>query len=443
MRSAIAETGSYRISTIFFIALLCYTPIFGKIIPATNFGAGIPDLDPLRILAYILILAFITEFSMVGGSKAWHPWLAIVFAFVFVVCISPIWSPVYGYDSVTSQELFNNVLLPALVAVIAISLFKNEGVVRKYCQHIMIASIVLSVICLVQFVQGSSIINEQARSMATFNNPNLLAVYLVLSQAVVLFATDTGRIPKRIGQLAQILLVLAMFTTVSRKGLTTMVVAFALYYFFTKQYRKIVFGFIILVFLAIGASGFSQISSRFGEGMLTHQVEGKANLAMAGVRMFMDKPFLGHGYRGYYQNFGVYLPQFNRDHYDAHNEYATALANYGLVGFPLFLLIFLYPLFWAKKRLKIIPPPLMRDQRLRVLVGFLSVVTFMMSQFYAGFLFYSNLAVILLYSNIALMLSTSLVFNEEKENDTSGEEVATSTARYKILRYRTREHKNV
>lgn len=429
--------GAYRVSWLLLVALLCYTPILGNFIPTTNFGAGIPDLDPLRVLAYLLVMAFLAEVSVYGGVSFLHRWLGIVFSYVAIVCASPLWSKFYTYDTVVVQELFNAVFLPAVIAGIAIVLFRDARVVQRYCLNVTIASIILSLISLAQFARGTSIIHGQSRSMATFDNPNLLAIYLVLSLAVVLYGTNTGKVSRRLGQLAQLLLVLAMFTTVSRKGMATMIVTFGVFFVAARQYRQLLVGAIVLTVLGMIAAGISQISTRFTGAEIERQIEGKAMMAMAGLEMFADKPIIGHGYKGYYQNFGKYLPNAGRDKYDAHNEYVTALANFGVLGFIPFILIFIWPLSWAWKRLRRLDPRTSAEARPRLLVGILSILTFMLNQFYAGHLFYSNLAVFLLYGNIALMLTTSL--DGQPEMSTAGnldQQNSQAVVQHRILRYR-------
>ena len=427
----------YRYSSKLFITLLCYTPIIGEFIPATNFGTGIPDLDPLRILAYLLVITFAFEHAMAGKVTLLHRWLGILFIYALVVTASPIWSPVYSYDSVVMQGLFNSVILPVLLAAIALVLFRSADVVGKYCFHLAVASIVLSVFALVQFAQGSSIIHDQARSMATFDNPNLLAVYLVLSLAVVLYAGDSGRISKKLGYLAQLCIVLAMFTTISRKGLGTMVIAFFLYYWITQRKRNLAILTVLVLVLGIFAAGISQFSSRFTATEIEHQFEGKAAMARAGIEMFASSPVIGLGYKGYYENFGDYFPGSGRSKYDAHNEYVTALANYGLIGFIPFMMVFLFPLAWGWRWLRRLSRPALREDRLRMLVGVISLVTFMMSQFYAGHLFYENLVVFLLYANVALMLTASQADLPITSTDSGAAEREKSQGDARILRYRS------
>lgn len=384
--------------------LLCYDPIIGQFIPKTNFGSGIPDLDSLRTLAYLLVLTYLTEAAMTKYFFVFNTWLKIVFFYVSVVCASPLWSPHYSYNSVTLQQLFNSVLLPAVIALIAFRLFRYKDIIRRYATHLTVASIILSVISLVQFLKGSSVIHGQVRSMATFVNPNALAIYLVLSLPVVLYAGDTGKIGRWSGKFAQILIIMAIFTTVSRKGLATMLVVYAIYYMATRQYKMFVIGMVGLIGIGIIALGFSEISSRFSSKDIATQVEGKAEMAMAGFNMFSKNPLIGLGYNGYYENFGKYFPFSYERKYDAHNEYVTALANYGIVGFAPFILIFTYPLARGWRRFKVLKKPAMSDDRLRILVGLISVITFSMNQYYAGAIFYQENVVFMLYANIALML---------------------------------------
>ncbi len=192
-----------------------------------------------------------------------------------------------------------------------------------------------------------------------------------------------------------------------------MALVYAGYYFYTGQAKKLIMGGVLLFILVFMALGISHIASRLDSKAMAHQVEGKSEMAKAGVEMFMTAPVLGLGYKGYYENFGNYFPSAYRQKYDAHNEYVTALANYGIVGFIPFIMIFVYPLLWARKRLKKSKKDLLQPGRLQILVGMLSVMTFAINQFYAGSIFYQEKVVFLLYANIVLMFSAQLKKNKE------------------------------
>ena len=109
------------------------------------------------------------------------------------------------------------------------------------------------------------------------------------------------------------------------------------------------------------------------------------------------------GYKGYYENFGKYFPYSPERKYDAHNEYVTALANYGILGFIPFMLIFLYPLFYAFKNLKY-----SGLQKEMAILGIAVIIPFMLNIAFAGTAFYQQVLTSLFYTH------TSFIFIKER-----------------------------
>ena len=126
-------------------------------------------------------------------------------------------------------------------------------------------------------------------------------------------------------------------------------------------------------------------------------------MVLAGVDMFKKKPLYGWGYKGYYNSFGRYFKYSVRRKYNAHNNYVTALANYGLLGFIPFMGIFLYPLvksfgkIWSNKDLQ--------SEKTLAAITLLSIIfPFMCSAWFAGKLMYKPVITNLLYVYIVLFL---------------------------------------
>lgn len=382
------------------LILVCYTPIVGRYLPVTHFGAGIPDLDALRIVAYLLVFIFTAE-KMAKPQLQLNSWIVYTVLFGLIVTISPLLSPHYSYTTTVMQELFNTVLLPPMIAFIAFQLLSTPRNYRLFSQHVIVGVLILCVICIVQFLVGSSVINDQQRSMGTFDNPNALAVYLVLCLPFLLTGYEQKVLPRWILMAAHFLLVVAIVTTVSRKGILTLGLSYVVFFWLTRRKKMLAPALAGAVILAVIAAGYSQVSSRFTGDAIDNQVAGKVAMVKAGLNMFIEDPLVGKGYKGYYHNYTRFFPTTNKEGYDAHNEYITALVNFGIIGFIVFMAIFIAPLrsCWQQRSIIKRYP---RSPAAGLLIGVLiAVVSFMLNQIYAGTIFYQNSVVFMLYINIA------------------------------------------
>ena len=135
-------------------------------------------------------------------------------------------------------------------------------------------------------------------------------------------------------------------------------------------------------------------------------------MTVAGFKMFQEKPLFGNGYEGYYQRFGEFFRFSWSRKYDAHNEFITALANYGVVGFSFFVLIFLYPLNYARKILKRYRRGqlLSRFRKNMAVICISTVIPFMLNASYAGTVFSKVVVVYILYVHISFVF-----FSDENE----------------------------
>jgi O-antigen ligase len=210
-----------------------------------------------------------------------------------------------------------------------------------------------------------------------------------------------------LGLIFSVFLVGGIICTVSRKGMATGIIAFFIYWYLKRKYKEIIVLGIFVVILGFILSGYAIISGRFSKETLDKQFTGKCAMTYAGWQMYKESPLIGLGYEGYNDNFGRYFPWSDKDKYDAHNIFITALTNYGLIGFIPFLCIFLYPISAARKTLKEgnsnISDSTSKDL---AIICISSVIPFMLSGWFAGGLFYTPAVIILLYANISLFLSS-------------------------------------
>lgn len=394
-----------------YILLVCYMPIIGKYLPSTNFGSGIPDLGPVRMTSYLLIFIFVFESVVVKQTKVFSKWIFFISLYLIFVLASVSWSK-YSYTFGVINDIFNTVMIPLIIAIIAINLFsKSKNNIDAYIKNIIITSFILSLMSLSQMFLGGlglfPTLGAEGRSTATFANPNILAIFLVLTIPCLIYAIEEKMIPRIFGRVLVASTVGGIICTVSRKGMITCILAFSIYYFLKGKFKQnIAIVFVVLVLLVI-LSGIPVVSERFSQDRLDKQVTGKWAMAYAGIQMFKKSPLIGLGYKGYYENFGKYFPWSPKHKYDAHNMYITNLANFGIVGFILFLGILLYPIFVSKKIIRQgrIAHNIENDVYNLAIICISSVIPYMVNGFWGGGVFHNFSILILLYTNIALVFA--------------------------------------
>jgi len=379
-------------------------PILDRILPGTNFGPGIPDIGPARLFSYILILAFFIEAAITKQIKVFFKWTGFIIAYSIVVLVSVSWSN-YSYSSDVILYIFSSVLTPLMIVIIALNLFSEIDNIDAYIKNIIIVSFILSLMSLYQML----FISNEVRSSGTLGNPNALAIFLVLNIPCLIYALEKQMVSKKVGWVISASLVTGIICTVSRKGMVTGIVAFCLYYFFKRKFKKMFILGVVVMTLTLLLSGYAVISKRLTQEKLEQHFAGKWYMTYAGWQMYKESPLIGLGYRGYYDNFGKYFPSSVYDKYDAHNIFITALTNYGLIGFIPFLGIFLYPLFAARKALKVNNNRIFDNTSNDLaIICISSIIPFMLNGWFAGALFYTPVLVILFYTNISLFLSGNI-----------------------------------
>lgn len=390
---------------ILFIMLICYASFFNNYVPKTSFGAGIPDIDLYRGLSYILMLGSIYHWSIKKDLQIFNRWILNLFLFYMIVFASISWSK-FDYDANTMRHLFDTTFIAFFVAVLGYNLFKKEDNARLYLKHMTIAALILSLIAIFQMTLNIIGKGDILRATGTFTNPNSLAIILVLSIPCVLYTRELSLLPKSFGFLTTICVVIGVISSVSRKGIITMIVAFCLYSLLRKKYKQFFYLLVAVIITAVALSGIPIIAERFESVEMSQKLEGKWNMTEAGLKMFIRSPLIGLGFQGYKDHFNEYMPRSGKYRYDAHNMFITALANYGIIGFIPFLYIFFYPLKIAIKTIRskeyIEENNYLKDMALICIV---SIIPFIINGWFAGGLFYGPISLCILYSNVNLFLA--------------------------------------
>jgi O-antigen ligase len=399
----------YKTSLFLLILLLCYIPIIDVFVPKTNFGQGIPDLDAVRFTSYLLIIFFSFECAIFKKVRFKNTWLIIIANFVLIKTLSPIWSIASPYSIHIAQEVFYSTILPLLIAFVALNILNYQSNIHQYLKHLIYAAVILSVLAIIQQFFGLSTFFGVTRAAATMNNPNLLAIYLVAALPGLLYFQKVKMMSRSMSFLYSVIILSGVLSTVSRKGAIGALLCFFMFFILQRQYKKLLLSFLAFAVIALSLSGYAVITERFAGAEIQRQLAGKWRMTMAGLSMFTERPIIGNGYNGYYQRFSEFFPHNSRKYYDAHNEFVTALANYGLIGFFLFGLIFVYPLIYAWPRLK--PSPFddqTTAQRDLAIVSICTIIPFMFSAFYAGYLFSQVVVVFIFYANTSILFCSAI-----------------------------------
>ncbi len=390
-----------KLFPLLYVAFVCYAPVVGNLTPRL-YG----DIKLEWLLFYSLLIFFFVKQCVSKNLRTGGSLFFTVLLYSSIVLISVVWAPNYTYDMHTITRIFARVISPLIILFMAMNLFNDDDASHHYIKHLLWASCFISLINIYQILLGGGYGDEKFRASANFLNPNGVAIFLVSTLPCLLYAFEKKLLNKKLGLLFMIVIAGGVISTVSRKGIFSMVLVYFLFYLYKRQFKKLIISFLVTVLVVIGLSSYTIISHRFGQEQIQKQYTGKYEMAKAGFRMFLDNPVIGLGYRGYYENFGRYFPHATNRKYSAHNIYITALVNYGIVGFIPFLAIFLIPLVASVKILflkqRIDASQYNKDM---ALICILTLIPFMLCGFYAGGLFYNYSILYILYSNTALFLS--------------------------------------
>lgn len=325
-------------------------------------GGPFMILTFLAAFLYFLRPTFFPEYRVNRGPVTGYLWLVIV-AFVFFRLLV---QPLVPYA--TRIEL-----LHLLSYISAFWVWSELGRSHRRWRWLLILAIVLVTLtawyALILHVQESRAVLWQerpidygVRASATYICPNHFAHLLVVIMcfSIALVANPAAGFPLRfVAGYALIVMAPALFLTYSRAGAIGLAAGGSLVILLLAlRHSKMRFfwtSVVLPVILAISFFALLRISPEF---------QSRAKEALSGnvrseiwadtVAMIEAKPLLGHGpgtyqwyigeFRENYKNTGNYVRY-------AHNEFLHIIAEYGVVGFALYVGVFGYLLIWLLVRM--------------------------------------------------------------------------------------------
>ena len=128
-------------------------PILDNYLPKTDFGPGIPDIGPVRLFSYLLVIAFGIETAIKKQTKFFSKWIGIISVFSIIVLASVSWSN-YSYTTAVIQDIFNAVMIPLIIVIIGLNLFAESDNIDAYIKNLLVAAFILSLISIYQMLFG-------------------------------------------------------------------------------------------------------------------------------------------------------------------------------------------------------------------------------------------------------------------------------------------------
>jgi O-antigen ligase len=364
------------------------------------------DINFEWLLFYFLFLVFLVGKLAKRSLRSGGLFFLTTLFYSIVVLVSVSWAENYHYDLHTLMRIFARVLSPLLVLFMALNIFDVSSNALQYVKHIVFASVIISIMNIIQMVTGIGLHPGELRASANFLNPNGAAIFLVLTIPCQLYAIRKKVFSYKLGYIIPFIVIIGIFCTVSRKGIISMGVVYFLFFIFQKEFKKVFVVVALGVFISLGALSLDVVHHRFEKHEISEHYQGKRNMAVVGIQMFVDHPLIGLGYRGYYENFGKYVPLATQKKYEAHNIYVTVLSSYGLLGFIPFAGIFILPLFrsltFFLKHNSPVKNLYFSDMSI---ICLLTLIPFMLCGMFAGGLFYNYWVLFVFYTNLSLFLS--------------------------------------
>jgi putative inorganic carbon (hco3(-)) transporter len=257
------------------------------------------------------------------------------------------------------------------------------------------------------------------RGAITVEDPNVFATifFLPIAFSTSIFLSGLKHWQRALAFSATVVLLAGLASTYSRSSWIATAVLLLLLVIYYKQYKIMLFSFLGIIVVIISVPELREISvnlySRILDIFSGTQDDSsgiRLMLGFAGIKMFFDSYMLGVGIRGFPEYFtNYYSIQESIGVVEPHNVIYELLAELGLPGFLLFLLLVIIIFRKASANIR------NSDNELDKIVAttlIASLTAFMIFyQFYGGAL-YSTL----LWAIIGLIVAQSYILEQKREN---------------------------
>ncbi len=285
----------------------------------------------------LIFLVLITD----GAHKNYSLYHFFVVLLLSWMLISLIWTPNIDYGLEVGLRYFQLLLLPFIFTLI----LTNKSRVNLSYQAFVFGNIIASLVIFYNFLNGIQSEYYNRFGLKNFE-PDLLGVMLVLSlpAAIYLVTQYENRLLKVFNTLSIPLIAYAIFLTGTRTATMLLIICVA-YWLFTyrKSSIRIKISFFVLFFLSIvlvfSLAPKASIERAFssGESISKGTLNYRTVIWEAAIQQWKKTPLTGAG-------LGSLGPILSKEHVNfsaAHNTYIEFLAEYGIIGLLIYLLLLL------------------------------------------------------------------------------------------------------
>ncbi|GGA72905.1 hypothetical protein GCM10008025_15860 [Ornithinibacillus halotolerans] len=251
----------------------------------------------------------------------------------------------YGLSAII--KLFVNFIY-VLVLLIFIEKYKDDVILLLF-KWWRITAIIISVLCIISVILYrfgvDNGLTSGGRAQATLNDPNLAALYLIVSFTIVAISSTFVQ-KKLIVNVAMVVVLIALVSTASRGGMVSIVFSVLIVLFLSLMMGRIKELFFLLIigsiisFIILLINSSSDFLSFAMERVARIGTEGDGTsdrilLWKSAYEMWMDNPFIGIG-------IGQFIP-YSTEMYGytfssiPHNTYLSFLSETGILGFLAFI----------------------------------------------------------------------------------------------------------
>ncbi len=316
----------------------------------------------LKVAGFLLLLSWVASISTSREHDksfiASHPQFTFVLiAFLSWATLSAYWAEAPGRAYDTSWRYLQNMIL----FLIVYTAIRNRTHVKQLCWSWVAGATFATVPAILNPPQSDG--DLTTRISGTIGDPNELAALLVAGTAFAIALSVVSK-DKPLARVAAIgaatLFLFGIFYTVSRGGLVALAIAIVAACLMSGRYRvqATLVGVVTALFVVVYFSSIAGVDQRDRVTQLKGG-SGRSDIWRVGWRMVEDKPVIGVGSGNFNVSSIHYLlvkpGAIERDEFIvdtpkvAHNSYLQILAELGIVGLTMFLLIIGFALRCALK----------------------------------------------------------------------------------------------
>jgi len=301
------------------------------------------------------LIVFLALFVVALSSSFWSSFPDLVFRRTLMILSTSLIIAVLAFADKHPQATFTRLAKALALFGAVISLF---GLVAYFWGKLeltdfgRVQSLVIGPFKISQRVYGSA---PFLRISSLFGNPNTLAAWLLVTLTMTIYLLLNSSRRATWGLLA-VIQGSALILTFSRAGISATLVSLVLLWYFSgskhrsRKRRTFILGFLVLSLVSVLVLHPFRLpqSERLSVDLNLRELAWAP--LWASIR---NNPMLGVGFGVSYE--AILEPEGLE--FGAHNAFLAIMSELGLPGFSLFLLLWLIPIWYARRKLQFAPSP--------------------------------------------------------------------------------------